>query len=610
MSRLSIYTPDKSQSIVDNLYENLQHRIQVAPQGNCPVELTDAFLRMCLAQSCGKCTPCRIGLTQLSALMEKILEGEGTAQDLMILEKASHAIVDSSDCAIGREAARTVLECIRGFRDEFLSHVNTGRCLSSFAAVPCVSNCPAHVDIPGYISLVREGRYADAVRLIREDNPFPSVCGLICEHPCENHCRRNIMDSSVNIRGLKRVAVERAGHVDAPPCLPPTGRTVAVIGGGPTGLTAAYFLALMGHSVTVYERRRKFGGMLRYGIPRYRLPAEALDEDINVILSTGIKAYTGVEIGKDIDFAEIQEKFDGVYIAIGAHSYKTLGIPGESAKNVISAVQLLGKMGDEEDIDLTGMNVVVIGGGNVAMDASRTAVRLGAKSVKVVYRRRKQDMTALANEISGAVAEGVELVTLMAPVEILTDASGAACAVKVKPQIPGEYRGGRPAPKNADLPEEEIAADVVVVAIGQAIEFGHFAEAGISASKAGTLQADKSGAVAGANGIYAGGDCASGPATVIKAIEAGKTAAANIDEYLGFHTELPFDIDIPSARSKMRSACGRCNMTDRPAAERVNDFDLIENCMTDEQAHQECSRCLRCDHFGYGSFRGGRKTAW
>ena len=610
MSRLSIYTPDKSQAIVDNLYENLQHRIQVAPHGNCPVELTDAFLRLCLAQSCGKCTPCRIGLTQLSALVEKILEGEGTAQDLMVLEKAAHAIVDSSDCAIGREAARTVLDCLKGFRDDFMSHLTTGRCMSTFAAVPCVSFCPAHVDIPGYIALVREGRYADAVRVIREDNPFPSVCGLICEHPCESHCRRNIMDSSVNIRGLKRVAVERAGHVDAPKPLPPTGRSVAVIGGGPTGLTAAYYLALMGHSVTVYERRKKFGGMLRYGIPRYRLPARFLDEDINVILSTGITAYTNVEIGKDIDFAEIQEKFDGVYIAIGAHSYKKLHIPGEDGKNVMSAVELLGAMGDEEPLDMSGKNVVVIGGGNVAMDASRTALRLGAKSVKVVYRRRQSDMTALEAEILGAVSEGVELVTLMAPVEILLDEQGAARAVKVRPQIPGEYRGGRPAPVNADLPEEEIPADVVIVAVGQAIEFGHFQEAGISATRGGTLQADTSGAVAGANGIYAGGDCASGPATVIKAIEAGKTAAANIDEYLGFHTELPVASDIPAAASKLRSACGRCNMTDRPPAERVKDFDLIEYCMTDEQAHQECSRCLRCDHFGYGSFRGGRKTAW
>ena len=610
MSRLSISTPDKSQAIVDNLYANLERRIEVAPQGNCPVELTDAFLRLCLAQSCGKCVPCRIGLSQLSALIEKILEGEGTAQDLMILEKASHAIVDSADCAIGREAAKTVLDCLKGFKDDFLSHLNTGHCMSNFKAVPCMTFCPAHVDIPGYIALVKEGRYADAVRLIREDNPFPSVCGLICEHPCEAHCRRNIVDASVNIRGLKRVAVENAGHVPAPKCAPATGKTVAVIGGGPTGLTAAYYLALMGHSVTVYERRKKFGGMLRYGIPRYRLPEKFLDEDINVILSTGITAHTNVEIGKDISFSEIQEKFDGIYIAIGAHSYKTLNIPGEDAENVLSAVELLGAMGDGDPMDMAGRNVVVIGGGNVAMDASRTALRLGAASVKVLYRRRQEDMTALAAEIEGAISEGVELVTLKAPVEILTDNFGSVRALKVQPQIPGEYKKGRPAPVDADLPAEEIPCDTVIVAIGQAIEFGHFAEYGIVTSRAGTLQADTSGAVAGANGIYAGGDCASGPATVIKAIEAGKTAAANIDEYFGYHSQIVSDVDIPLAAANFRDACGRCNMTDRPAAERIDDFDLIEKPLTDEQARQECSRCLRCDHYGYGSFRGGRKSAW
>ncbi len=610
MSRLSISMPDKAQAIVDNMYANMQRRIEVAPQGNCPVELTDAFLRMCLAQSCGKCVPCRIGLSQLSALMEKIMEGNGTEQDLIVLNKSAQAIADSADCAIGWEAAQTVLECLKGFHDDFESHLETGQCMSSFKAVPCVNFCPTHVDIPGYISLVREGRYADAVRLIREDNPFPSVCGLICEHPCEGHCRRNIVDDSVNIRGLKRAAVEKAGHVPAPKCAPSTGKSVAVIGGGPTGLTAAYYLALMGHAVTVYEKHKKFGGMLRYGIPRYRLPEKFLDEDINVILSTGIDAYTNVEIGKDIEFNDIHEKFDAVYIAIGAHSYKTLGIPGEDAENVMSAVNLLGIMGDGGVPDFSGKNVIVVGGGNVAMDACRTSVRLGAASVKCVYRRRKEDMTALDNEITGAIAEGVELVTLMAPVRIETDENNMATALVVQPQIPGVYRRGRPSPMNAAEPEEVLPCDVLIVAIGQAIEFGHFAECGINTSRFGTLQADTSGAVAGSDGVYAGGDCASGPATVIKAIEAGKTAAANIDEYFGLHGEIDFNIDVPNAPATFRQECGRCNMTDRPAAERINDFNLIENSMTDEQAKQECSRCLRCDHFGYGSFRGGRKTAW
>ena len=592
------------------MYKNLEHRIEVAPKGNCPVELTDAFLRMCLAQSCGKCVPCRIGLAQLSALLGKILEGTGTEEDVQTLEESSRAIFETADCAIGREAARTVLACLKGFRDDFTSHLTTGRCLSTFVAVPCVNSCPAHVDIPGYIALTAEGKYADAVRLIREDNPFPSVCGLICEHPCEEHCRRNIMDDSVNIRGLKRVAVERAGHVPAPKCAPSTGRKVAIIGGGPTGLTAAYYLTLMGHSVTVYEKQKKFGGMLRYGIPRYRLPAEFLDEDINVILSTGITAYTGVEIGRDISFSEIQERFDSVYIAIGAHSYKKMGIPWEDAKGVISAVQFLRAMGDEEPMDMKGKTVVVVGGGNVAMDASRTALRLGAKTVRVVYRRRQEDMTALHAEIEGAIGEGVDMVTLKAPAAVVTDGQGRVKALRVKPQIPGEYKNGRPMPQDAQLPEEDIPCDVIIAAVGQAIDFGHFAEAGIGASRAGTLQAEESGAVAGTNGIYAGGDCASGPATVIKAIEAGKTAAANIDEYLGFHSVIDFDTAVPAAHARLRVASGRCNMVDRPAHERVNDFKLIEYCMTDEQARQECSRCLRCDHFGYGSFRGGRKEAW
>lgn len=610
MSRLSIYTPDSSQKIVDEMYRNLERRIEVAPKGNCPVELTDAFLRMCLAQSCGKCVPCRIGLAQLSALLGRILDGTGTEDDIRTLEEAAQAIYDTADCAIGREAGRTVLECLRGFRDDFTSHLTTGRCLSTFVAVPCVSSCPAHVDIPGYIALTAEGRYADAVRVIREDNPFPSVCGLICEHPCEEHCRRNIMDDSVNIRGLKRTAVEKAGHVPAPKCAPPTGRKVAIIGGGPTGLTAAYYLALMGHSVTVYEKQKKFGGMLRYGIPRYRLPARFLDEDINVILSTGIEAHTGVEIGKDVTFTEIQEKFDSVYIAIGAHSYKKMRIPGEDAEGVISAVQFLRLMGDDEPMDIRGKRVVVVGGGNVAMDASRTAIRLGASEVHVVYRRREQDMTALHTEVEGAIGEGVDLITLKAPAAVVTDENGKVRALRVKPQIPGEYKDGRPMPIDANLPEEEIPCDLIIAAVGQAIDFGHFAEAGIGASRWGTLQAEESGAVAGKNGIYAGGDCASGPATVIKAIEAGKTAAANIDEYLGFHSVIDFDTPVPPAKAKLRLATGRCNMVDRAGYERIKDFELIEMSLTDEQACQECSRCLRCDHFGYGAFRGGRKEAW
>ena len=604
MSRLMIQTPSRAERTVGSLYKDLERRIAVAPTGNCPVELTGAFLRLCLAQSCGKCVPCRVGLSKMSGLIDKILEGSGTPEDLEVLEYSARSILDTADCAIGHEAAQIILDGLAAFKDDYISHIERDRCISSFAAVPCATNCPAHVDVPGYIALVKDGRYADAVRVIRQNNPFPSVCGLICEHPCEHHCRRNIVDTSVNIRGLKRAAIENAGEVPVPKCLPATGKRVCIIGGGPTGLTCAYFLALMGHSVTLYERRKKFGGMLRYGIPRYRLPDQYLDLDIDAILSTGINAHANVEVGKDIMFENIMEEYDGVYIAIGAHSYKMPGIPGEDSKGVISAVELLRAMGDEEPVDLKGKRVCVIGGGNVAMDACRTAIRLGAVSVQCVYRRRTQDMTALANEISGAQAEGVELVTLMAPVRVNADRDGNVMGLVVQPQIPGDYSRGRPAPVNADAPEVELPCDVVIAAIGQAIDFGNFVACGIP-ERLGKFQTESSGAVAGKDGIYAGGDCASGPATVIMAIQAGKIAAANLDEYFGFHSEIAEDIDIPPVDFHFKDACGRCNMRDRPPMERIQDFALVEGSLTMEEVRQECGRCLRCDHYGYGAFRGG-----
>ena len=250
MSRLRITPWENSQRTVDDLYADMERRISAAPCGNCPVELTSAFLKLCLAQSCGKCVPCRIGLDRLAALLDQLLDGQGSQADLDTILRTAQSIVDSADCAIGFEAAQMVLDGYVAFQDDYLAHVTQGSCTANFKSVPCVELCPAHVDVPGYISLVGEERYDDAIRLIRKDNPFPSVCGLVCEHPCETHCRRTIVDSPLNIRGIKRFAVDHAGEVPAPPRAPSSGKTVASVGGGPSGLTAAYFLSLMGHTVT------------------------------------------------------------------------------------------------------------------------------------------------------------------------------------------------------------------------------------------------------------------------------------------------------------------------------------------------------------------------
>jgi len=467
------------------------------------------------------------------------------------------------------------------------------------------------VDIPGYIALVNEGRYADAVRLIRKDNPFPITCAYICEHPCEARCRRRMVDDAINIRALKRFAVDQAGDVPNPACAESTGKSVAVVGGGPGGLSAAYYLSLMGHKVTVFEKRKQLGGMLRYGIPSYRFPREKLDAEIASILSLGIEVHRDVDVGSDITFEELRQRYDCLYLAIGAHTDKKTGIEGEDSSGVISAVELLRSIGDGDLPDFHGKRVVVIGGGNVAMDVTRSAIRLGADTVCCVYRRRREDMTALPEEAEGAVAEGAELLMLMAPVRIESGADGNAAALWVQPQIIGKMdEHGRPRPNTAQIPQIRIPADIIIVAIGQGIESHGFEQSGVRVQRGGNILAESSSRLINMDGVFAGGDCVTGPATVIRAIAAGKVAAANIDEFLGFHHEIRADVDVPTPHFSDMVPHGRVNTTERDAGERKNDFACIECGLTPEEAQQESSRCLRCDHFGYGVFKGGRVQKW
>ena len=468
MSRLEVKTPDRAQAVVEQMYRNMERRIAASPPGLCPVDMALNSLDLCRAQTCGKCVPCRIGLTQLSDMLSEILDGHSDLRMLRHLEETAQVIVDTADCAIGIDAANLILTSVRGFREDFEEHILHHRCLGTLRnPVPCVAMCPAGVDIPGYIALVKAGRFADAVRLIRKDNPFPTACAYICEHPCESRCRRNMVDDAINIRGLKRYAVDHAGVVPNPPCAPATGKTAAIVGGGPSGLSCAYYLALMGHKVTIFEECSKLGGMLRYGIPSYRFPRELLDAEIASILSLGIKVHTEVEVGNDISFQELKKQYDCLYISIGAHTDKRTGIPGEDSQGVISAVELLRQIGDGDLPDFHGKQVVVIGGGNVAMDVTRSSIRLGADKVTCVYRRRQEDMTALPEEVEGAVAEGAELLTLQAPVRMESGPDGHVTALWTQPQIIGQAdKNGRPSPNGADQPELRVPADIIIVAIG------------------------------------------------------------------------------------------------------------------------------------------------
>ena len=323
----------------------------------------------------------------------------------------------------------------------------------------------------------------------------------------------------------------------------------------------------------------------------------------------GVEVKLGVSVGNDIAIADLEHDFDAVYVCIGAHSDKKLRIEGEDAPGVVPAVAMLREIGDGNIADLSGQDVVVVGGGNVAMDAARSARRMGAKSVKIVYRRRRADMTALAEEIDGAIEDGCELMELVAPAHVEVNDEGHAVALWGQPQMISTVRGGRPSPKAASKPEVRIPATTIIVAIGQNIDSSAFEEFGLPC-KWNEIQAQPDSSIPEKPGFFTGGDCSWGPATVIRAIEGGKVAARAIDTYLGGNHEIRCDVDIPAPNLADRVPCGRVTMKERPGAERSCDFELCEIGMSEEEMMQEAGRCLGCDHFGYGAFKGGRSRAW
>lgn len=610
MSKIFLADPGSSDVKIGKLLEKFESKVKVYPPGTCPLTVQLSLLQASKNQTCGKCVPCRDGLPQLEVLLRSILDGDATMDTLDEMKKLATMIKDTADCAIGYQSAIEVLQGLETFRDEYVSHITDCSCPEEMGQkVPCINMCPAHVDIPGYIALVGNEDYAGAINLIRKDNPLPTACAMICEHPCEERCRRNLIDDSLNIRGLKKYAVDQiaADKVAVPKANVATGKKVAVIGGGPSGLTAAYFLALMGHKVTIFERQKALGGMLRYGIPNYRFPKDRLDEDIRAILSAGdIEVKYNAKVGEDIAIEEIHNEYDAMYVAIGAQAGKKLRMDGMDAKNVESAVEMLDRIGNGNIPDYTGKTVVVVGGGNVAMDAARSAVRCNADDVRIVYRRRQNDMTALDTEIESAVMEGIELLTLQAPKAVEKDADGNCTALIAQPQMIGPYdRAGRPSPVDANKEPIRIPCEVILIAVGQDIVSRPFEEFGMPA-KRNVFQAGLDTAVENMPGVFVGGDCATGPATAIRAVAAGKVAAHNIDEYLGYHHKLNCEAEAPEPKENNRIPTGRANITERPAYIRKHDFEHVENAYTYEEAMQEANRCLRCDHFGCGVLEGGR----
>lgn len=484
---------------------------------------------------------------------------------------------------------------------ELLISNHTGDCRP-----PCVQACPAHTDCQGYVGLIANGEYEEALKLIKDKIPLPAAIGRVCPHPCEKDCRRGLIDEPISIMSLKRFAADNdlAGDIFVPECLEDTGKSVAIIGGGPMGLSAAYFLRQQGHQVTIFESMPNCGGMLRYGIPEYRLPKAVLDEEIATIESMGVEILTNTKVGKDIPFKTIQDDYDAILLAIGAWVSTGSGCKGEDAEGVIGGIDFLRKVVTNQEICL-GENVAIVGGGNTAMDACRTAVRLGAKHVYNIYRRTKDEMPADRLEIKEAEEEGVIFKNLRNPLEVKKDKNGHIKEVVLQVMELGEPdASGRRKPVAVNGKTETIKLDTMINAIGQAVDASIFK--GLKTKK-GAIAYDKETFMTSIPGVFAGGDCGNDKISIaIEAIADARKAADIIDAYL-YGEDIKFRErfvvqrdDITAESFEDRERLCRPEVPELSPEERKDNFSEVVPCaFTEEQAVAEANRCLECGCHDY-----------
>jgi formate dehydrogenase major subunit len=471
---------------------------------------------------------------------------------------------------------------------------------------PCVMKCPANIDIQAYLRQAGNGNFETALRIIKEKNPFPLVCGRVCPHPCESECRRQLVDSPVAINYVKRFLADW-DITQEQPYLPSkkqsSGKKIAIVGAGPSGLTCAYYSALNGHDVTVFERHSYAGGMMRYGIPEYRLPKVTLDKEIDLIRKLGVKIMTKKTLGTHILLEDLHKDFDAVYLAIGSWRATPLHIEGENLPGVWLGIQFLEQVTKQADVKL-GENVVVIGGGNTAIDCARTALRLGAKSVKLVYRRTKEDMPAEPYEVEAALAEGVEMYFLTAPSRIVSE-NGYKMLHCIKMTLGEPDRSGRRRPIPIEGSECAFEADTIIGAIGQSTNTRFlYHDLPVKLNKWGDIEINGKTFQTSEVNIFAGGDCVTGPATVIQAVAAGRHAAESMDSFLmkGYVKEQPIDYscsrgsleDLPKWEFEEMPKLKRAKMPEIPVPERQHNFKEVELGLDEQTARAEARRCLKC----------------
>jgi NADH-quinone oxidoreductase subunit F len=582
----------------------------VLDEDDCMIDIARYFLEFTQNESCGKCTPCREGTKRMLEILTKITSGKGEPEDITKLERLANLIRKTALCGLGQAAPNPVLTTLRYFKNEYDAHVKYKKCpavvCKGIISSPCQHACfLGGSGVPSYIGLIAQGNIDKAVKILNKENPLPIICGRVCHHPCESKCRRGAVDKPIAIRELKRFLTDYAMENKIENQIVPKGqkeKRVAVIGSGPSGLTCAYYLAMEGYKVTIFEKLPVAGGMLAVAIPEYRLPKDLLKYEISNILKIGIEIKLNTSVGKDIKFDDLKKQFDAIFIATGAHKGLKLGIPGEDSKGVIDAVELLREINLGQKIDI-GDKVVVIGGGNAAIDAVRTINRLG-KKVQLLYRRTKNEMPAWHEEVDEAIHEGIDIQFLTAPVKVISENGKVKALECIRMELGDIDKSGRRRPVPKEGSEFTIEVDTIVPAISQEPDKEMFSAINeLKLSKWNTVEVDSETLFTGQQGVFAGGDAVLGPKTVTEAMSHGKIAAEMIDKYLSGRemirvyevTKPALDVGLIELTEEEIEKLNRFEIPMLEVSKRINNFNETELGFSRHQAISEAKHCLRCD---------------
>jgi len=584
--------------------------IVVMDENTCMVDTARFFTDFTSKESCGKCVPCREGLNHMQNLLTKISNGKGNEEDLSLLKELGETVQQTSLCALGQTAPNPMLTTLKYFKEEYLQHIKYKKCPAAVCEgmvyAPCEHVCPLDQDIPSYVAYIAQKDFDKALEVILRTNPFPRILGRVCNHPCETRCRLGETVEPESIRALKRFV---ADYVSPPEIVisEKKEKKVAVIGSGPAGLSAAYFLAIKGYSVTIFESLSSPGGMLRVGIPAYRLPKEVLDEEIERITSLGVDIQTNVTVGKNISLSSLFEQgFDAILIAVGLHKGVGLNIPGENAGGVIDGLEFLRKVNTGEKVYL-GKDIIIVGGGNTAIDAARTAWRINPNAnIQILYRRTRLEMPAIQSEVEEASLEGIKIQFLVEPIRIV-EKKGRISGLECLRMKLGEIdETGRRRPIPVEGSNFIIPAATLIVAVGQRMDNAFLEGADQLKVYGNTLMVNPDILETAMKGVFAAGDIVSGPATVVEAAASGRTAAESIDRYLsGKPLQREYEVAFPienvppltfsSEELEELATQKRAEPKKLSISERRGNFKETESTMSLEEAVKEARRCLRCD---------------